>query len=177
MPVSHKLKWNLANFRKFKCCCERNLDHFHFLQFWYLKTSFGKSNYIFRKKKEFCFCDFLFSFMSFSSCLTENMDPISPIFRFSWILVQKLFFIRNSKLKMGNFENLCSNNILVKIAIEHISWPRIVNWKYFMTPYNWAEIFHDPVNPHRPGPHILSDRSLSEFYPPHPYASSDNKLW
>ena len=31
-----KLKANLANFRKFKCCCERNLDHFHFLQFWYL---------------------------------------------------------------------------------------------------------------------------------------------
>ena len=22
MPVSHKLKSNLANFRKFKCCCE-----------------------------------------------------------------------------------------------------------------------------------------------------------
>ena len=70
MPVSHKLKSNLANFIKFKCCSERNLDHFHLLQFWYLETSFAKSNYIFRKKKEFCFCDFLLSFMSFSRFLT-----------------------------------------------------------------------------------------------------------
>ena len=54
LPFSHKLTWKLANFRKFKCCRERNLDHFHFLQFWYLTTSFGKGNYIFRKKNEFC---------------------------------------------------------------------------------------------------------------------------
>ena len=86
LPFSHKLTWKLANFRKFKCCRERNLDYFHFLQFWYLTTSFGKDNYIFRKKKEFCFCDFLISFMSFSSFLTENVDPISPILKFLWKL-------------------------------------------------------------------------------------------
>ena len=43
IPFSHKLTLNLANFRKFKCCGERNLDHFYFLKFWY-ETSFGKSN-------------------------------------------------------------------------------------------------------------------------------------
>ena len=32
---SQKLTSNLANFRKFKCCRERNLDLFKFLQFWY----------------------------------------------------------------------------------------------------------------------------------------------
>ena len=65
LPFSHKLTWKLANFRKFKCCRKRNLDYFHFLQFWYSTTSFGKGNYIFRKRKEFCFCDFLLSFLSF----------------------------------------------------------------------------------------------------------------
>ena len=44
LSFSHKLTWKLANFGKFKCCRERNLDHFHFLQFWYLDISFGKSN-------------------------------------------------------------------------------------------------------------------------------------
>ena len=96
LPFSHKLTWKFDNFRKFKCCRERNLDHFHFLQFWYLTTCFGKGNYNFRKKKEFCFCDFLLSFMSFSRFLTENVDPISPILRFFEIFT--LIFIKISKL-------------------------------------------------------------------------------
>ena len=36
---------------------EPNLDHFKKIDVWYLETSFGKSNYIFRKKKEFCGSD------------------------------------------------------------------------------------------------------------------------
>ena len=119
LPVSHKLKSNLANFRKFKCCRERNLDHFHFLQFWYLETSFGKSNYIFRKKKEFCFCDFLLSFMSFWRFLTENVDPISPILNFFMKIKVKI----SKNLKIGDIGSIFSVKKVdngMKPVVHHI---------------------------------------------------------
>ena len=47
-------------------------------------------------------------------------DPDNPL-RPGVNIIYVNSLIRNSKLKMGNFENLCSNYILVKIAMENIS--------------------------------------------------------